>query len=142
MIPVNYFVLLSARDIQKWEYVPLGPFLGKNFGTTISPWVVPMEALMPHIVPNPKQEPEPLDYLKHADDYSFDIALEVALKREYYWFVLLVCRLIESLSYRIFATCPGVQTNVSCLCVGLNPKQDPEPLDHLTHSDDYLSMLF
>ncbi|XP_011793764.1 PREDICTED: fumarylacetoacetase isoform X1 [Colobus angolensis palliatus] len=45
----------SARDIQKWEYVPLGPFLGKSFGTTISPWVVPMDALMPFAVPNPKQ---------------------------------------------------------------------------------------
>uniref|UniRef100_A0A452U250 Fumarylacetoacetase n=1 Tax=Ursus maritimus TaxID=29073 RepID=A0A452U250_URSMA len=45
----------SARDIQKWEYVPLGPFLGKSFGTTISPWVVPMEALMPFAVPNPEQ---------------------------------------------------------------------------------------
>uniref|UniRef100_A0A8D1QCI7 Fumarylacetoacetase n=1 Tax=Sus scrofa TaxID=9823 RepID=A0A8D1QCI7_PIG len=45
----------SARDIQKWEYVPLGPFLGKSFGTTISPWVVPMDALMPFAVPNPEQ---------------------------------------------------------------------------------------
>lgn len=44
-----------ARDIQKWEYVPLGPFLGKSFGTTISPWVVPMDALMPFVVPNPEQ---------------------------------------------------------------------------------------
>lgn len=46
---------LAARDIQKWEYVPLGPFLGKSFGTTISPWVVPMDALMPFVVPNPEQ---------------------------------------------------------------------------------------
>lgn len=45
----------AARDIQKWEYVPLGPFLGKSFGTTISPWVVPMDALMPFVVPNPEQ---------------------------------------------------------------------------------------
>lgn len=47
--------LFPARDIQAWEYVPLGPFLGKNFGTTISPWVVPMEALMPFAEPNPIQ---------------------------------------------------------------------------------------
>lgn len=46
---------VAARDIQAWEYVPLGPFLGKNFGTTISPWVVPMEALMPFVEPNPVQ---------------------------------------------------------------------------------------
>lgn len=45
----------AARDIQKWEYVPLGPFLGKSFGTTISPWVVPMDALLPFAVPNPEQ---------------------------------------------------------------------------------------
>ena len=48
----NSKAFLPARDIQKWEYVPLGPFLAKNFGTTISPWVVPMEALMPFLVSN------------------------------------------------------------------------------------------
>lgn len=48
-------MLLLARDIQAWEYVPLGPFLGKNFGTTISPWVIPMEALLPFVKPNPIQ---------------------------------------------------------------------------------------
>eukprot|EP00095_Tigriopus_kingsejongensis_P000941 maker-scaffold360_size197209-snap-gene-0.33 protein:Tk00941 transcript:maker-scaffold360_size197209-snap-gene-0.33-mRNA-1 annotation:"fumarylacetoacetase " len=72
----------SARDIQKWEYVPLGPFLAKNFGTTISPWVVPMEALMPFAVDNYTQEPEPFPYLKHEDKYSFDIKLEVAIQPE------------------------------------------------------------
>ncbi|XP_052084469.1 fumarylacetoacetase-like [Mytilus californianus] len=69
----------SARDIQKWEYVPLGPFLGKNFGTTISPWVVTMDALKPFAVPNQKQDPKPLPYLCHEDPYCFDIQLEVAL---------------------------------------------------------------
>jgi len=73
----------SARDIQKWEYVPLGPFLAKNFGTTISPWVVPMDALTPFLVPNPDQSnPLPLPYLRHDDPYSFDIHLEVALQCE------------------------------------------------------------
>uniref|UniRef100_A0A5F7ZA43 Fumarylacetoacetase n=1 Tax=Macaca mulatta TaxID=9544 RepID=A0A5F7ZA43_MACMU len=72
----------SARDIQKWEYVPLGPFLGKSFGTTISPWVVPMDALMPFAVPNPKQDPRPLPYLCHDRPYTFDINLSVALKGE------------------------------------------------------------
>lgn len=76
----NLFVL--ARDIQKWEYVPLGPFLAKNFGTTISPWVVTMEALEPFKTANYPQDPEPFPYLKHEDDYNFDINLEVAIKRK------------------------------------------------------------
>uniref|UniRef100_A0A3Q3WXL7 Fumarylacetoacetase n=1 Tax=Mola mola TaxID=94237 RepID=A0A3Q3WXL7_MOLML len=76
----------SARDIQAWEYVPLGPFLGKNFGTTISPWVVPMEALLPFVEPNPIQNPEPLKYLQHHDPYTFNINLFVSLKGTYmYW---------------------------------------------------------
>ncbi|MBN3306187.1 FAAA Fumarylacetoacetase, partial [Amia calva] len=70
----------SARDIQAWEYVPLGPFLGKNFGTTISPWVVPMEALMPFVLPNAVQDPKPLPYLCHEDPYTFDINLFVSVK--------------------------------------------------------------
>uniref|UniRef100_A0A671KLZ5 Fumarylacetoacetase n=1 Tax=Sinocyclocheilus anshuiensis TaxID=1608454 RepID=A0A671KLZ5_9TELE len=70
----------SARDIQAWEYVPLGPFLGKNFGTTISPWVVPMEALMPFVEPNPLQDPVPLPYLCHDEPYTFNINLFVAVK--------------------------------------------------------------
>ncbi|XP_030045697.1 fumarylacetoacetase [Microcaecilia unicolor] len=70
----------SARDIQKWEYVPLGPFLGKNFGTSISPWVVPMEALMPFVLPNPVQDPLPLPYLVDDAPYNFDINLSVAIK--------------------------------------------------------------
>ncbi|XP_043991844.1 fumarylacetoacetase isoform X3 [Gambusia affinis] len=70
----------SARDIQAWEYVPLGPFLGKNFGTTISPWVVPMEALLPFAESNPLQDPQPLPYLQHEDAYTFNINLFVSLK--------------------------------------------------------------
>lgn len=72
----------SARDIQKWEYVPLGPFLGKNLGTSISPWVVTMDALKPFVVPNATQDPKPLPYLYHEDPYNFDIHLEVAIKGE------------------------------------------------------------
>ncbi|NWJ09967.1 FAAA Fumarylacetoacetase, partial [Crypturellus undulatus] len=72
----------SARDIQKWEYVPLGPFLSKSFGTTISPWVVTMEALMPFVLPNPVQDPKPLPYLRDEEPYTFDIKLLVALKGE------------------------------------------------------------
>ncbi|KAG1680235.1 Fumarylacetoacetase [Nymphon striatum] len=70
----------SARDIQKWEYVPLGPFLGKNCGTSISPWVVLMAALEPFVLPNPKQDPEPLPYLRNPSSYTFDIHLEVDIK--------------------------------------------------------------
>ncbi|KAH9508272.1 hypothetical protein Btru_050683 [Bulinus truncatus] len=69
----------SARDIQKWEYVPLGPFLAKNLGTTISPWVVTMDALKPFIVPNMVQDPEPLPYLRQSDNYNYDIKLDVSI---------------------------------------------------------------
>ncbi|MCW8984446.1 MAG: fumarylacetoacetase, partial [Thermoanaerobaculales bacterium] len=73
----------SARDIQKWEYVPLGPFLGKNFGTSISPWVVTMDALEPFRCAGPEQdEPVPLDYLRIPGKCAYDIHLEVALKSE------------------------------------------------------------
>uniref|UniRef100_A0A672P707 Fumarylacetoacetase n=1 Tax=Sinocyclocheilus grahami TaxID=75366 RepID=A0A672P707_SINGR len=75
-----FLFYVAARDIQAWEYVPLGPFLGKNFGTTISPWVVPMEALMPFVEPNPVQDPVPLPYLRHDDPYTFNINLFVAVK--------------------------------------------------------------
>jgi fumarylacetoacetase len=70
----------SARDVQKWEYQPLGPFLAKNFVTSISPWVVMLEALEPFRVAGPPQEPQPLPYLQTADDWAFDIRLEVLLQ--------------------------------------------------------------
>merc|ERR1739844_741088 len=70
----------SARDIQKWEYIPLGPFGAKNLGTSISPWVVTMEALKPFAVPNYEQDPAPFPYLRHSDPYTFDVALEVAIQ--------------------------------------------------------------
>lgn len=70
----------SARDIQSWEYQPLGPFLSKNFATSISPWVVPLEALEPFRLHGPALEREPLDYLKQIGPGSFDIQLEVRLQ--------------------------------------------------------------
>ena len=70
----------SARDIQAWEYVPLGPFLGKNFGSSISAWVVPLEALEPFRLAGPVQEPEVLPYLFCSKAHNFDIQLEVWLK--------------------------------------------------------------
>jgi fumarylacetoacetase len=77
------FVLVndwSARDIQRWEYQPLGPFLGKSFATSVSPWVVPLAALEPFRVPAPPQDPEPLEYLRAPGDWALDIALEVELE--------------------------------------------------------------
>jgi fumarylacetoacetase len=70
----------SARDVQKWEYQPLGPFLAKNFATSISPWVVTLDALEPFKIAGPKQDPEPLPYLRCVGDQSYDIHLEVWLQ--------------------------------------------------------------
>jgi fumarylacetoacetase len=70
----------SARDIQAWEYQPLGPFLAKNFCTSISPWVVTLEALDPFRKPLAAQDPVPMSYLKRANDFTFDIQLEARLQ--------------------------------------------------------------
>ncbi|MBY5950599.1 fumarylacetoacetase [Algoriphagus marincola] len=72
----------SARDIQAWEYVPLGPFLGKSFASSISPWVVTMEALDQFRVDGPTQDPEVLPYLKCETPHSFDINLEAYIQPE------------------------------------------------------------
>jgi fumarylacetoacetase len=69
----------SARDIQTWEYVPLGPFLAKNFGSTISPWIVTLDALEPFMIDGPKQEPAVLPYLAFEGRNNFDINLEVSI---------------------------------------------------------------
>lgn len=70
----------SARDIQKWEYVPLGPFLAKNFASTLSPWLVTLEALEPFRVSGPEQDPPVLPYLRQEGAHHFDIHLEVAIQ--------------------------------------------------------------
>ncbi|MEU8341935.1 fumarylacetoacetase [Spirillospora sp. NPDC048832] len=84
----------SARDIQAWEYVPLGPFLGKSFATSISHWVVPLLALEAARVATPPQDPEPLPYLREKNPWGLDLALEVSWNgqvvsrppyREMYW---------------------------------------------------------
>ena len=72
----------SARDIQKWEYVPLGPFLAKNFASSISPWIVTLDALEPFRVAGPKPLKKQLPYLQYEGDKSFDINLEVGIKPE------------------------------------------------------------
>lgn len=70
----------SARDIQKWEYVPLGPFLAKNFCTSVSPWVVTLDALEPFRTAGPGQDPDPLPYLQANGNQAYDIELEVMLQ--------------------------------------------------------------
>ncbi len=72
----------SARDIQKWEYVPLGPFLAKNFASTISPWIVTLEALEPFRVAGPVQDPKVLPYLEYEGKKNFDIRLQVVIQTE------------------------------------------------------------
>ena len=77
------FVILndwSARDIQQWEYVPLGPFQAKAFATSISPWIVTREALEPFRLHGPEQNPVPLPYLRQAQPNNFDVTLDVALR--------------------------------------------------------------
>jgi fumarylacetoacetase len=69
----------SARDVQAWEYQPLGPFLAKNFCTSISPWVVTLDALEPFRKPLPPQDPEPLPYLRAANNFTYDIQLQARL---------------------------------------------------------------
>jgi fumarylacetoacetase len=70
----------SARDIQKWEYQPLGPFLGKSFSTSISPWVVTLDALEPFLTDAPEQDPKPLEYLTERNRQTYDIHLEVLVQ--------------------------------------------------------------
>jgi fumarylacetoacetase len=72
----------SARDLQAWEYVPLGPFLGKSFATSVSPWVVPFDALEEAAIPPPERDPQPLPYLRGDADRGIDVALEVRLNGE------------------------------------------------------------
>jgi fumarylacetoacetase len=70
----------SARDIQKWEYVPLGPFLAKNFASSMSCWIVTLDALEPFRIPGPQQEPKVLPYLEYDGNKHLDIKLEVSIK--------------------------------------------------------------
>ncbi|MAT89169.1 MAG: fumarylacetoacetase [Flavobacteriaceae bacterium] len=72
----------SARDIQAWEYVPLGPFLGKSFASTISPWIVTLDALHPFKTEGPKQDPTPLPYLQQKGKKNYDIHLQAIIQPE------------------------------------------------------------
>lgn len=72
----------SARDLQQWEYVPLGPFLGKNFASSVSPWIVTLDALTPFKVNGPEQDPKPLPYLQFEGNMNYDINLETIIQPE------------------------------------------------------------
>jgi len=104
----------SARDIQRWEYVPLGPFLGKNFASSISPWIVTLDALEPFRVESPAQNPTPLDYLQYQGKKSFDINLEVAIKPENNKetvvsrsnFKYMYCNMAQQLAHHTVNGCP------------------------------------
>lgn len=111
----------SARDIQKWEYVPLGPFLSKNFASTISPWIVTLEALEPFRTEGPVQEPEVLPYLQFEGRKNFDINLTVSITPDksletvvsqsnfkyMYW------NMAQQLAHH---TCNGCNMNVGDIC--------------------------
>lgn len=70
----------SARDVQAWEYVPLGPFLAKSFASSVSPWVVTLDALEPFRVKGPEQDPKPMPYLEYTGNRNYDLQLEVLLQ--------------------------------------------------------------
>jgi fumarylacetoacetase len=89
------FVLLndwSARDIQQWEYVPLGPFLAKAFATSVSPWIVTREALEPFRVQGPAQDPVPLPYLQQVQPNNYDLQLDVSLRAAQMKESMQICR--------------------------------------------------
>lgn len=112
--------MLLARDIQKWEYVPLGPFTAKNMGTSISPWVVTTFALQPFIVENYPQDPTPFPYLKHNDNFNFDIDLQVDITRNYnfvsyHYNLLHYCNIYVNNSERFCCPDNGLQIELQVL---------------------------
>ncbi len=109
----------SARDIQQWEYVPLGPFNAKTFATSISPWIVMMEALEPFRVPGPVQDPEPLPYLRQQGAHSFDISLSVDLQPQDADQATTICRTNYRAMYWSMAQQLAHHTVSGCnVCVG------------------------
>jgi fumarylacetoacetase len=109
----------SARDIQQWEYVPLGPFNAKTFATSISPWIVTMEALEPFRVPGPVQEPDPLPYLRQSGARSVDITLTVDLQPELADQPTTICRTNFRTMYWSMAQQLAHHTVSGCnVCVG------------------------
>jgi fumarylacetoacetase len=112
------FVLLndwSARDIQQWEYVPLGPFQAKAFATSISPWVVTREALEPFRVRGPSQDPVPLPYLQQAQPNNYDLQLDVALRAAQINEALRICR--TNFKYMYWSSVQQLVHHASSGCV-------------------------
>jgi len=111
------FVLLndwSARDIQQWEYVPLGPFQGKAFATSISPWVVTREALEPFRLDGPKQDPAPLPYLRQVKPNNYDLELEVGLRAASMNEALRICH--TNFKYMYWSSVQQLVHHASCGC--------------------------
>ncbi|SHG42314.1 fumarylacetoacetase [Bradyrhizobium erythrophlei] len=111
------FVLLndwSARDIQQWEYVPLGPFQAKAFATSISPWVVTREALEPFRVNGPMQDPAPLPYLKQAQPNNFDLQLDVGLRAAHMNEGQRICR--TNFKYMYWSSVQQLVHHAACGC--------------------------
>ncbi len=109
----------SARDIQQWEYVPLGPFNAKTFATSISPWIVTMDALEPFRVAGPVQDPEPLPYLRQQGAHSFDISLSVDLQPQDAPEPTTICRTSYRAMYWSMAQQLAHHTVSGCnVCVG------------------------
>ena len=109
----------SARDIQQWEYVPLGPFNAKTFATSISPWIVTMEALEPFRIAGPQQDPQPLPYLQQEGAHSFDISLEVELQTNGDTQASTICRTNYGAMYWSMAQQLAHHTVSGCnVCVG------------------------
>jgi fumarylacetoacetase len=111
------FVLLndwSARDIQQWEYVPLGPFQGKAFATSISPWVVTREALEPFRLDGPRQDPAPLPYLRQVQPNNYDLELEVGLRAASMNEALPICH--TNFKYMYWSSVQQLMHHASCGC--------------------------
>jgi fumarylacetoacetase len=111
------FVLLndwSARDIQQWEYVPLGPFQGKAFATSISPWVVTREALEPFRLNGPMQEPTPLPYLRQTQPNNYNIELEVGLRAASMQRPARICH--TNFKYMYWSSVQQLMHHASCGC--------------------------
>jgi fumarylacetoacetase len=111
------FVLLndwSARDIQQWEYVPLGPFQGKAFATSISPWVVTREALEPFRLDGPRQDPAPLPYLRQVKPNNYDLELEVGLRTASMNEALRICH--TNFKYMYWSSVQQLVHHASCGC--------------------------
>jgi fumarylacetoacetase len=111
------FVILndwSARDIQQWEYVPLGPFQAKVFASSISPWVVTREALEPFCVPGPVQDPVPLPYLRQTQPHNYDLTLDVGLRAAPMNAPANICR--TNFKYMYWSSVQQLVHHASCGC--------------------------